>query len=126
MWGPRVLAAVFGWAVIAGCQSQEPVIVPGELVGVWRTFNEKYEDRYFEFRAETLVVGMGGGQSVTHAIRAIAVDLDQDLYRVSYRNSDEDNDDETFSFYFTKRSEGGVIRFEHQPNIAWRRKANRS
>ncbi len=114
-----ILIPVAILALFPGCQSREKIVVPPELVGVWRTAAAKYEDRYFEFRPGTLTLGIGGGSSETYPIRSIKRSQDAlgTLYAVSYMNQAE-SVEEVFAFYYDPR-EGGMIRFKNQPEIAW-------
>src|SRR5574337_982618 len=104
-------------AFFPGCQSQEKVVIPPELVGVWKTADAKYKDRHFEFRPGTLTLGIGDGNSEKYPIRSITKSQDDrgTLYAVSYMHSAEDVED-VLAFYYDPR-EGGVIRFKNQPEI---------
>lgn len=94
-------------------------MVPAELVGIWKTGDAKYKDRYFEFKPGTLTLGMGEGGAETYPIRSIQKSQEErgTLYAVGYMNYAEKVED-VLTFYYDPRG-GGTIRFKNQPEIAW-------
>jgi hypothetical protein len=116
----RVLALLLAAALqagLAGCQPAE-VVVPYELVGVWRTRAPQYADRFLEFTEHGLIFGRKDERPAPRPIHAIELTREpgRTLYLVSYRNEHEQ--DYTLAFYF-EWTDGGVITFKHQQHWQW-------
>ncbi len=107
-----------------GCQSRETAIVPLELVGVWKTEHAKYEDRYFQFTRNTLILGIGQGRVDVHPIHKIEKTQEGPifLYAVIYMDRRE-GVLSTFSFSHDPNP-GGLIRLKNQSGIAWRKEGS--
>jgi hypothetical protein len=107
---------------LLGCRAaQEPVVVPPEVIGVWKTVDPRYEDRYFELTAGTVTLAMGEDSKESYPIQTFekSQEMGATLYSLTYRNLVEGITD-TLSFYYEPR-EGGVIRFKNQRNIEWKK-----
>ena len=102
-----------------GCRSREEVVIPPELVGIWKTEDPRYENRYFEFTPGTLTLGRGEERTEIHPIRSIkkSQDVHGTLYAVGYMNYAE-NFEDILLFYYDP-GEGGTIRFKNLPEIVW-------
>lgn len=69
-WSAVVLLALVFAAVIAYREMRPRSPVPEQLLGVWKTDNSAYADRYFEVRQDTIEVGRGeGGVSIQSIFR---------------------------------------------------------
>jgi hypothetical protein len=109
-------------ALLSACQgSDAPVVVPPDLVGLWKTDHPRYEDRYFELTVDKITLGMGSGDTGSFPIREIGRERAgrTTLYSVGYANAVEGVRD-TLSFYYEPQ-DGGAIRFRNQQNILWKR-----
>ncbi|HYL80022.1 MAG TPA: hypothetical protein VEU07_04365, partial [Candidatus Acidoferrum sp.] len=109
-------------ASVSGCgASQEPVVMPPELVGVWKTIDARYVDRGFELTSDTIILATGEEGKHAYPIQQLEkrVDMRDASYVVTYGNSLEGVADR-LSFSYEAR-EGGVIRFKSQRGIVWKR-----
>ncbi len=112
-----LLVVIWAAALLAGCQPNEAV-VPGELVGVWRTSAPHYADRVLEFTEHGLVFGNGKARPAPRPIHTIELirEPGRTLYIMSYRNPHEQ--EYTLAFYYD-RTAGGVITFKRQQQWQW-------
>jgi hypothetical protein len=97
-----------------------PVPLPPHLVGVWRTSEPKYADRFVEISDHTVVFGTGGGTRTIHAISHVSFvdERGRLLYTVWYWDGPpDDRVGQTLSFYYDP--EPRVIRLKNQQDIAW-------
>lgn len=92
--------------------------MPGEFLGVWKTVDPRYLDRFFEITPTSIVFGVGEGGVEAYPIVAVEEVRERDavLHAISYRN--QDGQDSRLSFYYDPR-DAGVIRFKHQRSIQW-------
>ena len=91
---------------------------PDHLIGVWKTSEPKYEDRFFEIDRTTITFGTGGENSDTHPITNIEVEKGS-LCTIYYKNAE--GQEFKFSFYYNP-TDHGVIRFKNQEQIVWTKK----
>ncbi len=47
-------------ATFLGCSFHRVVSMPEDLIGVWKTAEKKYADRYFELNADRVIFSTGG------------------------------------------------------------------
>jgi hypothetical protein len=115
------LLAIVAGSLAMGCQAREPVAVPRQLHGVWKTQEPKYADTYFELREGDVVLGSEAGRSAPHRVTTVTAEPQEGatFYRITYRNAAEGVDD-TLVFYHYP-APGGLIRFKSQQDIAWRK-----
>ncbi|HEX7549014.1 MAG TPA: hypothetical protein VF579_00395, partial [Candidatus Methylomirabilis sp.] len=80
-----------------------------------------YEDRFFQFEPQTLIIGIGEGRLNAYRIQSVRWSLDRfgTLYTVSYWDHYEGMAS-TFAFYYDPV--GGVIRLKNQDRIEWRKR----
>ncbi len=112
-----ILIAFAVCATFLGCSFHSVVSMPEDLIGVWKTAEKKYADRYFELRAERVIFSTGGWGVTAHPIDRIE-EYSEDgkiLYIVYYPN--EEGDEYQFSFYYD--SAQSVIRFKNQEQFEW-------
>jgi hypothetical protein len=95
---------------------------PDDLIGVWKTSDPKYEDRFFEVDRSTITFGKGGGDSDTHSITSIEIEKGDEargnLYTIAYK--DKEGQKFTFLIYYNPANQG-TIRFKNQDQIEWTR-----
>ena len=98
-----------------GFQCGKNRTVPDDLIGVWKTSEEKYEDRFFEIDRTTITFGTGGENSDTHPITNIEVEKGS-LCTIYYKNAEG----QEFKLSFTYQPAGqGEIKFKNQDQIVW-------
>ena len=109
------------FSALLGCTRSKQEFRP-DLIGVWKTEDPKYEDRFFQLEPQTLILGIGEGRVNTYRIQSVRWSLDRvgTLYTVSYWDYQEQTA-ETFAFYYD--SVGGVIRLKNQQQIEWRKES---
>jgi hypothetical protein len=96
----------------------KPTPLPDELVGVWKTSDPKYADRYLDLTRATIIFGTGKGTIDVNFISNVEK-MFQDkaiLYTVYFHRSEGEEDN--VSFYYDPRN-GGIIKFKNQTHIAW-------
>jgi hypothetical protein len=94
---------------------------PEDLIGLWKTSDPKYEDRFLEIDRSTITFGTGGGNSDTHSITSIEIEKGPEakgnLYTIAY---DKEGQKFTFLIYYHPANQG-TIRFKNQDQIVWTR-----
>lgn len=109
-------------AVFFGCRpAPEPVAVPAELHGVWKTAHPRYENRFFELTVDTIRLGIGEESPQSYPIERFEKlqEMREIVYSLTYRIPSEGAAD-VLSFYYEPLG-GGTIWFKNQRNIEWRR-----
>ena len=108
---------------LLGCTPRPRQEFRPDLIGVWKTEDPKYEDRFFQLEPQTLSLGIGEGRVNTYRIQSVRWSLDPvgTLYTVSYWDYQEQMAD-TFAFYYNPVD--GVIRLKNQRQIAWRKEGS--
>jgi hypothetical protein len=105
-----------------GFQCGKNRTAPDHLIGVWKTSEPKYEDRFFEIDRSTITFGIGEGNIDTHSITNIEIEkvaeAKGNLYTIYYKN--KEGEESKFSFYYNP-TDHGVIRFKNQDQIVWTR-----
>jgi hypothetical protein len=93
---------------------------PNELVGVWKTQDPKYTNRFLEIDTDTITFGTGEGTFETYTIKKIKKGHETKgmLYTVHYE--DEAGNTYTFAFYYSPEM-GGVLRLKNQKEIIWKK-----
>jgi len=103
-----------------GAQCQKEFTVPEELIGVWVTDDPKYLDHPFEIKRNTLIFEQGLGYfdfAVFPIVDLEETDAGRDTLYIIYYLIPTGRKFE-FSFYYAP-TQGGVIRFENQPEMKW-------
>jgi len=109
-------------AVVFACRpAPEPVAVPSELHGVWKTSHSRYENRFFELTVNTITLGIGDESPQSYPIERFEKrqEVREIIYSLTYRIPSEDVAN-ALSFYYEPRG-GGTIWFKNQRNVEWRR-----
>ena len=92
---------------------------PNELVGVWKTSAQRYNDRFFEIDIDTITFGTGGENFETYAIKKVKKKVSPEeggiLYTIYY---EEEGEVYTFAFFYTPAREG-TISLKNQRGIMW-------
>jgi len=93
---------------------------PDYLIGVWRTSDPKYADRFFEIERHVVTFDIGEGKFNTHPIINVEIEKTEKgkgtLHTISYK--DEERQKTKFSFYYDPADQG-QIRFKNQDHIVW-------
>ncbi|MFQ5930299.1 MAG: hypothetical protein ACE5MK_11420 [Acidobacteriota bacterium] len=123
----RIVPVVFAvLATFLGCEFRENTIVPEELIGVWKTAETRYADRFFELNRDVVIFGTGGHTSTVHAILSIETEEVREeaktLYILYYLSSEGQK--YQFSFYYHPAQ--GVIRFRNQQQFEWTKRTKQS
>ncbi|MCZ6479433.1 MAG: hypothetical protein V3U42_06750 [candidate division NC10 bacterium] len=118
MTSTRIFIAMVLLATIMGCQSQKDNPLPANLLGVWKTSEPKYADRFFELTKDAIIFGTGGDNVDTYPIASIERTRDEEglLYNIHYLN--REGQQYTFSIYYDSTNHG-VIRFKNQKHFTW-------
>jgi len=91
--------------------------MPENLIGVWRTADKKYADRYYELTADRVIFSTGGWGVTAHPVDRMEEHSEngKTFYIIYYPN--EEGDEYQFSFYYDPVQE--VIRFKNQEQFEW-------
>lgn len=114
----RILIGIAILVAFFALLPSRPTLLPDQLVGVWKTSNLKYADRYLELTKVTIIFGTGK-QSIDVNFISNVEKILQDkavLYTVYFHRSGGPED--SVSFYYDPKN-GGIIRFKNQKHIAW-------
>ncbi len=111
------------WVAVAisvtflGCQHRQLSSVPEDLIGVWKTAERKYADRYFELKKDRVIFATGDWSVSAHPIDRVEEyeENGKILYIIYYPSSE--GDEYQFSFYYDPTQ--GVIRFKNQEQFEW-------
>ena len=116
---PSVLLIAVAILVVSfGCRSERTRTVPDELVGVWKTSEPKYADRFLELTRTSIAFGAGEGKADVRPVAGVEI-VRQDgkiLYTLSY--ADPEGHESTFSFYYDP-ARAGVSRLKNQQSFEW-------
>lgn len=114
----RVLVLLGLVIVVIGCQGERFPAVPDELVGIWKTSDAKYSDRFFELKKDVVVFGTGETTVSVHRIASVkrVRTGNQSLYTISYLNESPDKSE--WSFYYDAAN-GPTIQLKNQMHINW-------
>ena len=69
LFGLLVVSGVF--AAMFGGRSESSTIMPGSLLGIWRTTVPKYAGRFFEISTDIVVFATGDGETAVHPIASV-------------------------------------------------------
>ncbi len=107
-------------ATIMGCQSQKDNPVPANLLGVWKTSEPRYANRFFKLTKDAITFGTGGDNVDRYPIASIERTRDEEglLYNIHYLN--REGQQYAFSIYYDSTNHG-VIRFKNQKRFTWTR-----
>jgi hypothetical protein len=114
-----VLAILF---IFSGYACEKRVVVPGELLGVWKTKEPAYEGCYFDIKKDRVSIKTAEGTEYVDTIIGVKKDKkmsteDRICYIISCLTPDKVKD-ELRLYYFPKKAPA-VIRFVNQEKIAW-------
>ncbi|MGD8535180.1 MAG: hypothetical protein PVF66_04955 [Candidatus Aminicenantes bacterium] len=112
--GLTILIIVFAH----GCEKK--AIISDEMVGTWNTTDSKYKETSFELTPDKIIFRTLGGEVNANTIKKIktkkAPDTEEILFTLTYVNIE--GQESVFSFFFGQKN-GGIIRFQNQPEIIW-------
>lgn len=121
LWmGGVSLLCVLGYVGYLGYGEGGAVRIPGPLLGVWKTSDPKFADRFLEFAKTYVIFGTGQQSEQLHRIRTITTSRSPQnttVYRVSYT----DPEGEVRMLVLTySADDGGTIQLEYGREI-WRK-----
>jgi hypothetical protein len=110
-----VLFVIFSF--VFGCS--QTATVPQHLIGVWKTSAPKYADRHLAFDEYYVTFGVGGGKEVSHPIREIASNEDNNgtSYTIHYEDSEKEEWTLVISYH---PGNGGTVRMKNSNDI-WKK-----
>ena len=75
-------------AAIVGCQPATEKTIPDDLLGVWKTSEPKYADRFFEFKKDAIIFATRENNTDTYSVASIEQTHDEGgvLYNIHYLN----------------------------------------
>ena len=116
----RAWVALALLTTIFGCQAPTEKTVPDVLLGVWKTSEPKYADRFLELKKDAIIFGTGGDTFDHYPVEGVEQTSDEGglLYHIYYLNREGQR--YTFSIYYDSKDHG-VIRFKNQKTFTWTR-----
>ena len=104
-------------ALLFGCESHKGRDVPPQLLGKWRTADEKYANLYLEISKTQLIFPTVEGVADNYAIQGVEATAaaGATLYTVHLRR---DAHDFEIGFFYDENN-GGQIKFRNQLRIVW-------
>ncbi len=116
---PLALAVIGGLAAVAAFARLSPgEEIPPDMIGIWETESTKYADRALGISADSITFYTMRGQFDAHRIKEIESTRENRDLLYSIRFDDRGNEGE-FSFFYDPTE--GVIRFQNQSQIEWRK-----
>lgn len=105
-------------AAIVGCQPATEKTIPDALLGVWKTSEPKYANRFFELKKDVIIFATGENNTDTYSVASVEQAHDEEglLYNIHYLNLA--GQQSTFSIYYAPTNHG-VIRFKNQKHFTW-------
>jgi hypothetical protein len=58
-------------AAIVGCQPATEKTIPDDLLGVWKTSEPKYTDRFFELKKDAIIIATGENNTDTYSVASV-------------------------------------------------------
>lgn len=104
-------------AILTACSQSH---LPIDLVGMWVTDHEHYHQCYMNIDENNIVFGNGEGATDSGIVRKVTLTQKNAsrIFDVQYENTD--GDVYTLKIVFSCEN-GGMLWFEHQPQVVWRR-----
>jgi len=91
---------------LASCSENTP---PSDLLGVWRTTDENYNDRYLEIKPDSLIFGVGEGQEMVNVISTISSERESQGMRYTFHYLDRDGEKWTLSLLYNSEDGGTIV-----------------
>lgn len=85
------------------CSEKTP---PSELLGVWKTSDGKYSDRYVEITRDSLIFGIGEDRTMVHAITGVSSETGDQGIRYTFDYVDQNGEQWTLSLLYGSRGRG--------------------
>lgn len=129
-WSVAVILALVFAAGIAYREMRPRSPVPEQLLGVWKTDNSAYADRYFEVRQDTIEVGQGEGSANIQSIFRVDTKTQDGhisclIRSYSFEPSYQPEDKHEEQWFFEYDPAGrGTIHLKSQPKVIWRKQAS--
>lgn len=112
-----ILIVVAVCATSLECSFHRVVSMPEDLIGVWKTPDKKYADRYFELEKDQVVFSTGGRGVTAHPIDRIEEYSENGKIQFIIYYPNDEGDEYQFSFYYDPTYR--VIRFKNQEQFEW-------
>jgi len=110
-------------AFFHGCVKK--AVFPDEMIGTWKRADSKYERTFLELTQEKIIFGTLEGEVNAHTIKKIKKEkvpgTEEILCTVTYVNIE--GKEFKFPFFFNPEN-GGSVRFQNQPEVAWIKEKN--
>lgn len=104
----------------SGCSEQGKKEIPAELIGVWKTSLASHADRFFEIKAEDLIIGTGGQTSTTYPLtRFVGTKSDTGtVYMIYYEN---EKGEESSMYMLYSEEGGGTLMDLNRTDLIWKK-----
>ena len=117
------LTILLVFAIFLGWHCGYEKSAPNEIVGVWKTSDQRYVDRFITIDTYTIRFGIGEGKVNIYTINKVKKTSEEGgtLYTIYYENGE--GVWYKFAFYYSPEN-GGTMRKKNQKQIIWK-KSNR-
>ena len=113
-----VLTIFFGWH----CGYEKSA--PNKLVGVWKSSDQKYADRFITIDTYTITFGIGEGNVEIYTIKKIEKTTAEGSILYTIYFEDGEGVWYKFAFYYSPK-DGGEFRKKNQRQIVWKKQSSR-
>jgi hypothetical protein len=129
-WCAAVILALALAAGMAYRAMQPRSPVPEQLLGVWKTDNSAYADRYFKVGRDSIEVGQGEGSVTSQSIFRVDTKTQDGhisclirtySFEPSYQPADKHEEQWLFEYDPAGR---GTIHLKSQPKVIWRKETS--
>jgi len=83
------------------CQNQNSATVPEHLIGIWRSADARYADRYLEFSKNLVTFGTGSNSEATHHVQKVEPEKFDDngiVYTFYYKDKERETGQLTLTY----------------------------
>ena len=104
----------------AGCGKRRIKETPVELIGVWRTSDERYAGAYMEFTTEYLILGTVENTTVNYLLTGFVLDEEDAITEIKIYYEDAYGYELSMEVKYTIE-DGGTLSDKHQRNLIWKK-----
>jgi len=116
----RLFVLLFILIIVFAHGCGKKATISDEMIGTWNTTDSKYKETSFELTVDKIIFRTLRGEVNANTIKKIkkkkAPDPEETLFTLTYVNLE--GQETIFSFFFSQKN-GGMIRFQNQPEIIW-------
>jgi hypothetical protein len=108
---------IFLLLVFTGCESGG---IPDDLIGMWVSDDERYENCFMKISSDSIVFGQAGNQTDTYSIIKVGVVNKSERQVLKIKSVSSDKIVITHELLFSPKN-GGQLQFKNRPSVLWYR-----